>query len=264
MASRIEKRFQQLNQENKKAFAAFVTAGDGGISLTEQIIYDLEKSGVSIIELGVPFSDPMADGEAIQLANQRSLKHNTSLKDIFALVKRVRKKSDIPILLMGYYNPIYHYGLKKYAEDAKKAGIDGTLVVDLPPEEAKDLKMELDKQDINLIFLLAPTSDEKRIKQVEKMGSGFVYYVSLTGVTGAGHLKTTDVNKKVQRLKKKLSHPVMVGFGISTPQDVKKLSKAADGVVVGSAFVKKFAEKKSHSSIRKSVSELSKKLVSAL
>ncbi len=238
MKSRITKKFRELKKSGLKAFIPFITAGDPDLKTTEKIIFALEAAGASIIELGVPFTDPMADGVAIQKSYERALKKGVTLKSILALVKRVRKKSQIPILLMGYYNPILSYGLEKFAADALASGVDGLLVVDLPVEESGDLKVALKNKPIDLIYLLTPTSTPSRVALVSRQGSGFIYYVSMTGVTGASTLDTQAVSRQVAMIKKSVTLPVCVGFGISTPAHVKKLAPAADGVVVGSALIK--------------------------
>lgn len=235
--SRIDKKLQKLKTQKKKAFTAFITAGDPNLKTTEKLVLTLEQAGADIIELGVPFSDPMADGPTIQKASERALKNHIRLKDIFQCVKNIRKVSQVPILLMGYYNPLYQYGLKRFAQDAKKSGVDGTLVVDLPVEESLELKQELAKNDMNLIYLITPTSQNSRIKFIQKHGSGFVYYVSFTGVTGASHLNPKAITKKLKPLQNNLRLPLLIGFGISKPEHVKLVSPLADGVVVGSALV---------------------------
>lgn len=235
---RIQKTFAMLKAKGEKALITFITAGDPDIKTTKKIMFELEKSGADIIELGIPFSDPMADGTTIQAASERALKNGTTLKDVLKLVRDVRKKTEIPIILFGYYNPIFAYGVKRFAMDAKKAGADGVLVVDLPPEEADELKKETDKNFIDLIFLLTPTSDAARIKLVAEKASGFIYYVSVAGVTGVRKVLSSDLKNNINAIKKNTALPISVGFGISTREQVKEVSGIADGVVVGSAIVK--------------------------
>ncbi len=225
-------------ENNLKALISFITAGDPSLSMTEKIVYQLEKGGVDIIELGVPFSDPMADGPVIQASSERALKKGTSLKDVLALVKKIRHRSKIPLLLMGYYNPIFAYGLSRYAKEAAKAGVNATLVVDLPPEESSDLDRELKKEGIDLIYLLTPTSDDARIKQVARKARGFIYFVSMTGITGAKLQSIFEIKKKIGRIRQLTRLPIVIGFGISTPEQAHQMSLLADGVVVGSALVK--------------------------
>ncbi|OVE82019.1 tryptophan synthase subunit alpha [bacterium K02(2017)] len=238
MKSRITKKLSSLKLNKQKAFIPFITAGYPNLKLTEKLIYTFAECDCSVVELGVPFSDPMADGPIIQKANEVALKKGLKFKDILNLVKKVRKKTDIPILLMGYYNPMFKYGLKKLAQDCNQAGVDGLLVVDLPPEEATELKSALKNSPIDLIYLLAPTSTIDRIKLAKKHGSGFTYYVSLTGVTGSANLNPKEIAQQIKKIKKYIKQPINIGFGISKPVHVKKLAPLADGVVVGSSILK--------------------------
>lgn len=237
MPNRIEKKFKELKQQKKKAFVAFVTAGDPNLKTTPKIIHALDDAGVDILELGVPFSDPMADGPVIQRSSERALKAGTTLRKILTLVKDVRCKTQIPILLMGYYNPILAYGVEKYFKDAKASGVDGSLIVDLPPEEGGAAHKAAKVAGVSLVFLLAPTSNGTRIRTVTKKGSGFIYYVSLTGITGAKLNAHLGRQAALKNLKKASRLPVCVGFGIKTPQQAKEVAHLADGVVVGSALV---------------------------
>ena len=236
--SKISRTFEKLRSEGRKALIPFITAGYPDINTTEKFIYELEKSGADLIELGVPFSDPMADGPVIQMASERSLANGTNLKTILELVKKVRKRTEIPIILMGYYNPFFIYGLKRISRDAKDAGVDGFLIVDLPPEEAGEMKAQTDRAGLDIIFLLAPTSDEKRINLITKNGTGFIYYVSLTGVTGIRSELDRDIRKQIKKIRRKTRLPIGVGFGISSPAHAKRVAKWADAVVVGSAIIK--------------------------
>ena len=236
--SKISRTFEKLRSEGRKALIPFITAGYPDINTTEKFIYELEKSGADLIELGVPFSDPMADGPVIQMASERSLANGTNLKTILELVKKVRKKTEIPIILMGYYNPFFIYGLKRISRDAKDAGVDGFLIVDLPPEEAGEMKAQTDSAGLDIIFLLAPTSDDKRINLITKNGTGFIYYVSLTGVTGIRSELDRDIRKQIKKIRRKTRLPIGVGFGISSPAHAKRVAKWADAVVVGSAIIK--------------------------
>lgn len=235
--NRIQKTFERLKAKGEKALITFITAGDPHLKTTKDIIFELERSGADIIELGIPFSDPMADGPTIQMASERALKIGTSLKQVLRLVKDIRKKSEIPIILFGYYNPIFTYGLERFASVAKRVGADGVLVVDLPPEEAGELKRETDRFGLDLIFLLTPTSDNGRMRLVAERAGGFVYYVSVAGVTGARERLSHSVQRYVRRARRFTTLPVCVGFGISTPEQVKTVSRWADGAVVGSAIV---------------------------
>ena len=234
---RITSTFDRLKEEGKKGLITFITAGDPNLRTSKSIILELERSGADIIELGIPFSDPMADGVAIQESSERALKKGVLLKDVLNLTAEVRKKSEVPIVLFGYYNPVFHYGLKRFAKEAARAGADGVLIVDLPPEEAEELTVELDSVGLDHIFLLTPTSDESRIKVVNKHSSGFVYYVSVTGVTGARKKLSGDLKRAVKNVASKVKLPLCVGFGVSTPEQAREVSTYCDGVVVGSALV---------------------------
>ena len=238
MMNRIEKKFQELQSYNKAALVCYFTAGDPCIGFTEDIVIKLEENGADIIELGIPFSDPMADGPTIQLASERALLNNVNLHDVLNIVSRIREKSDIPIILFGYYNPFLVYGLENFSRDAKKAGADGVLVVDLPPEESVEFKTYLDENGLNLIFLLAPTSTDERIKLVSRCASGFIYLISVTGVTGARPNMDYSLEVLTDRIKDTSKLPVGVGFGVSSPIQASKISEFADAVIVGSSFVR--------------------------
>jgi tryptophan synthase alpha chain len=240
--SRISEKFAELKINRQKALITFITAGDPDLEMTSELIPEMEKCGADIIELGVPFSDPMADGPTIQKASERALAAGTTLKSILAMVKSVRRVTQVPIILMGYFNPVYRYGVRNFVDDAVDAGVDGVLLVDLPPEEAQIFKAEADAKGLDVIFLLAPTSDDERIEKVARIGSGFIYYVSVTGVTGARKSVDDSVFTTVKRIRKQVNLPVAVGFGIADPSQAGKVAEVADGVVVGSALVKLFEE----------------------
>ncbi|BCG46109.1 Tryptophan synthase alpha chain [Citrifermentans bremense] len=237
---RISDRFASLKERGEKALVTFVTAGDPDLATTEKVVLELERAGADLIELGVPFSDPMADGPTIQLSSDRALASGTTLPAILELVTRLREKTQVPIVLMGYFNPIFAYGSERFAFDAAQAGVDALLVVDLPPEEAAELKGATDSCGIDLIFLLTPTSDASRIASVRRQGSGFIYYVSVTGVTGARSAVADTLAARVTEVRGALELPLVVGFGISTPEQAQEVARMADGVVVGSALVKYF------------------------
>lgn len=236
--NRIDKTFKRLKAANKKALITFITAGDPNFKTSKEIIFELEKSGADIIELGIPFSDPMADGPTIQAASERALKKGATLNHVLELVREVRKKSRIPIILFGYYNPIFVYGAARFAKDARDAGADGVLIVDLPPEEAQELKLYTDKAGLDLIFLLTPTSDDSRMEFVSRLASGFIYYVSVAGITGARKELSNTIHEYVKKVRRFTSLPVCVGFGISNARQAGEVSRLADGVIVGSAIVK--------------------------
>lgn len=235
--NRIQKTFERLKVKGEKALITFITAGDPDLKTTKEIVFELERSGADIIELGIPFSDPMADGPTIQASSSRALKSGATLKKVLGLVKDIRKTSEIPIILFGYYNPIFTYGVERFARDTKRVGADGVLVVDLPPEEVGELKTQTDRFGLDLIFLLTPTSDNGRMRLVAERASGFVYYVSVAGVTGARERLSHSVQRYVKRARRFTTLPICVGFGISTHEQVKAVSRWADGVVVGSAIV---------------------------
>ena len=236
--NRIDKTFQKLKQKNQKALITFITAGDPDIDSTIKHIRSLEEGGADIIELGVPFSDPLADGPVIQKSALRSLQSGTTLKKIIQMVGRARKTCSIPIILMSSYNPIFRYGEEKFIKDSINAGVDGIIVPDLPPEEASSLNKLAQTNELDMIFLLAPTSTKERIKIVAKMSSGFIYYISLTGVTGTREKMAQDLKEKIFKIKQTSSKPVEIGFCISTPKQAAFSAKISDGAIVGSAIVK--------------------------
>ncbi len=238
--NRLSKCFETLKKQNSKALVTFITAGDPDLTTTEEMILLLEESGSDIIELGMPFSDPMADGPTIQLSSERALAAGTNLERILASVKKVRTTSQIPIILMGYLNPIHAYGYERFARDAAHAGVDGLLLVDMPPEESKELLGYANQYGLNIIFLLTPTSDADRMATVAKIGRGFIYYVTVAGVTGARQNVSTSLEKELAVIRDRIKIPVVAGFGISTPDQAASVASLADGVVVGSAIVKLF------------------------
>ncbi|HEY5513146.1 MAG TPA: tryptophan synthase subunit alpha [Geomonas sp.] len=237
---RIADKFAELKGRGETALVTFVTAGDPDLPTTEEVVLELERSGCDLIELGVPFSDPMADGPTIQLSSERALASGTTLPGILDMVRRLRARTQVPIVLMGYFNPIFAYGAERFAADAAAAGVDGLLVVDLPPEEAAELKGATDGRGIDLIFLLTPTSDRSRVEAVSRLGSGFIYYVSVLGVTGTRSAVADTLAERVTSVRGELSLPLVVGFGISDPEQAAQVGRVADGVVVGSALVKYF------------------------
>jgi tryptophan synthase alpha chain len=236
--NRIEEKFRQLRKEGKKALIVYITAGDPNLSTTGKLVLALEKAGVDIIELGIPFSDPLADGPTIQAASQRALAKGVDLKKIFSLVKALRKKTQIPLVFMTYYNPVLQYGLEKFCRACKKTGVDGLIVPDLPFEEAGDLVKSARKNHLDCIFLVAPTSTGQRIRAIAQKSRGFIYYVSLTGVTGARRSLPEDITAHLRQLKRMTKKPLCVGFGISTPAQAKMIARMADGIIVGSAVIK--------------------------
>jgi tryptophan synthase alpha chain len=236
--SRIAKVLSRLKEQKRKALIPYICAGDPNPQLTVPMMHGLTASGADIIELGVPFSDPMADGPVIQRASERALKHNVSLKDVIAMVAEFRKtNADTPVVLMGYANPIEHMGTHAFADAAKAGGVDGVLVVDYPPEECDAFALDVKEHGLDPIFLLAPTSTDERIAAVGRIASGYIYYVSLKGVTGSATLDTTEVAKRIPLIKKHADIPVGVGFGIRDAASAQAVAKVADAVVIGSRII---------------------------
>ncbi|MFK7939988.1 MAG: tryptophan synthase subunit alpha [Roseovarius sp.] len=243
--TRIDAKFAALRAADKKAFVAYVMAGDPDYDTSLELVKGLPGAGVDIIELGLPFTDPMADGPTIQLAGQRALEAGMTLQRTLDLARAFRENDDTtPIVMMGYYNPIYNRGVDTFLADAKAAGIDGLIVVDLPPEEDDELCIPAQAAGLNFIRLATPTTDDKRLPKVLQNTSGFVYYVSITGITGAAAAEATDVGPEVARIKSQTDLPVIVGFGIRTPETSRSIASVADGAVVGSAIVAMMGEGK--------------------
>lgn len=236
--SRIKVCMQKLQNEGRKALIPYIVAGDPNPEFTVPMLHALVTSGADILEIGVPFSDPMAEGPVIQLAHERALVHNVGLKDVLDMVGEFRETDDkTPVVLMGYANPVNHMGYRLFADRAAESGVDGLLTVDLPPEEASDLNSHLKRVSIDSIFLIAPTTTEERIKSIAEMATGYLYYVSLKGVTGAGNLDIEAVRSRVNAIKSITDLPLTVGFGIKDVKSAAAVSKLAEGVVVGSALV---------------------------
>jgi tryptophan synthase alpha chain len=236
--SRIQGRFQALSRGQRKALIPYITAGDPHPSLTVPLMNALVEAGADILELGVPFSDPMADGPVIQRAGERALKHGVGLKDVLELVVQFRERDKTtPVVLMGYANPIEAMGVENFIAAAKAAEIDGVIVVDYPPEECEQFAALAKKHEIDPIFLLAPTSTDKRIEQVARVGSGYLYYVSLRGITGASHIDLGDVAAKIRKIRAATRLPIGVGFGIRDAESARKVAQAADAVVIGSRII---------------------------
>lgn len=234
--NRIETRFQLLRSRGEKALVGFLSAGDPSVSRSLEIIRAMCDAGLDILELGVPFSDPTADGPVIQRSSARALAGGVSLRTVLDMIAALRKDIEIPIIVFTYYNPVFVYGNRRFYEDAVQAGADGVLVVDLPPEESDEMTGQWPENALCLIRLIAPTTPEDRIRQVAGSASGFIYMVSKTGVTGSSGLDTSMVAERVNRVQSATSLPLCVGFGVSTPEDVAAIASVADGVVVGSAF----------------------------
>lgn len=236
--ARIEATFAHLRQEGRGALIPFITAGDPDLATTEKLVHTLVEAGADLIEIGFPFSDPMADGPVIQAASERALAAGTTLAGVLQMVSRVRRHTNVPIVLMGYYNPVFHFGPERFAREAAAAGVDGLLLVDLPPEEAGEIRGFLQTAGLRLITLLAPTTPPERRRELAGQAEGYLYYVSMTGVTGVKQVDAAAIREEVLLLRRESPVPVAVGFGISSPADAAAVAEFADAVVVGSALVK--------------------------
>jgi tryptophan synthase alpha chain len=262
--SRIQTKFDALKKQGRKALIPFVTAGDPNPSITVALMHELVVAGADVIELGVPFSDPMADGPVIQRASERALKHKVGLRDVLQMVAEFRSRdTTTPVVLMGYGNPIEAMGWEQFAKRCAEVGVDGVLTVDFPPEESHDAFEHLQKHGIDPIFLLAPTTNEARIELVAKLARGYVYYVSLKGVTGAGNIDLTAIAEKIPQLRKHIFIPIGVGFGIRDAQTAKAVAALCDGVVVGSRIVQEI-ESSNEKQVLENVSRLIKELRTAI
>ncbi len=261
---RIEKKFEELLSRKERALIVYLTAGDPSLDATRALALALAQAGVDILEIGVPFSDPTADGPVIQAASQRALKTGTTLAGVLSMVADIRRTSQIPIVLFGYFNPIFAYGVEKFAASASKAGVDGALVVDLPPEEARELRAHTDAVGLDFISLVAPTTGRNRLKTILSSATGFVYYISITGVTGTAAPKIEDIAREVGRIRELTKMPIAVGFGISNAAQAEEIATVADGIVIGSAVVKLIDENRGKSDLVQIVSgfvnEIKKKL----
>jgi tryptophan synthase alpha chain len=260
---RIHQTFRRLKNRGQTALIPFVVAGHPDLETTEALVLRMAASGADIIELGVPFSDPLADGPTIQIASQRALQKGVTLNDIFSLTKRIRGIAP-PLVLMTYFNPIFRYGLKTFAEGCEQNGIEGVIVPDLPPEEAGPWIGEARKLGLDTIFLAAPTSPPERIRLVSRDSRGFIYYVSITGVTGTREKLPAELEMAVRGIKEQSEKPVAVGFGISTPEQAREVSRFADGVIVGSAIVKIIEEEAGNESLADRVGDFISSLAAAI
>ncbi len=264
MTSKLDYTFAQLRQRGEKALITYIMAGDPSLRETEQLVMELEQAGADIIELGVPFSDPIADGPVIQQAAERALRSGTSLRTILSMIARLRVRTQIPLVLMAYYNNIHAFGPERFCHEAVQAGVDGLILPDMPPDEAGPLKGPAAAAGLQLIFLLAPTSTAERRTFVARQSQGFVYYVSLTGITGAKLPNLADVSKNVDKIRKVTNVPVAVGFGVATPEDAANVAAIADGVIVGSAIVKQIAAHRQKPEMVKHVAEFVRSLKNAM
>ena len=262
--NRIDATFKRLKEKGQKALIAYIMAGDPSLQDTEALVLELERAGVDIIELGVPFSDPIADGPVIQKAAERALRGGASLRRILATVATLRQKTQIPVVLMAYYNTIYAFGETAFCQEGVKAGVDGLIVPDMPPEESAVLQAASGKSGPALIFLLAPTSTAVRRTAVAKESRGFIYYVSLTGITGAKLTDREDIRRNVEKIHRVTAVPVAVGFGIATPQDAAQVAGMAEGVIVGSAIVRQVEEHLHDSDLAQHVGQFVRSLKAAM
>lgn len=241
--SRISSTFESLKARGRKALIPFITAGDPSLDATVLLMHALVEAGADVIELGVPFSDPMADGPAIQRSSERALKHHTNLRGVLGAVQRFREKDQTtPVVLMGYANPIEALGVRSFAQAAAETGVDGVLVVDYPPEEGGELLQELQQRGLDSIYLVSPTTEDSRIEQVSRVASGYIYYVSLKGVTGAGHLDLDEVGRRIPRIRSHIRLPIGVGFGIRDGETARAVAKVSDAVVIGSRLVQEIEQ----------------------
>ncbi|MBI1820734.1 MAG: tryptophan synthase subunit alpha [Nitrospirae bacterium] len=261
--NRIDRTFQRLRNKKEKALIPYIMAGDPSLEMTEKFVLALETGGADLVEIGVPFTDPLADGPVIQKAAGRGLKNKTTLSGIFQTVKRLREQTEIPIILMSYYNPIFRYGEERFLAHARQSGVDGVIIPDLPAGESHSWESFAKKENIKTIFLLAPTSSESRIKKVAGASSGFIYYVALTGITGAKLTIGKEIEKRIKKIRKHSSLPVAVGFGISNPREAREISRNADGIIVGSAIVKRI-EEDTHPSVCSSLTNFIRSLKKSL
>jgi tryptophan synthase alpha chain len=264
VTSRLDRTFARLRSRKGKALIAYVMAGDPTLQDTERLVLELEQAGADVIELGVPFSDPIADGPVIQQAAERALRSGTSLRKILPMVKALRNRTQIPLVLMAYYNTIHAFGPERFCQEAADAGVDGLIVPDMPPDEAGPLEEPAAACGLQLIFLVAPTSTAERRSYVVRRSRGFVYYVSLTGITGAKISNLAEVRANVEKIRKVSPIPVAVGFGVATPEDAAKVAAIADGVIVGSAIVKQIGAHQQNSGMVAQVGSFVKSLKVAM
>jgi tryptophan synthase alpha chain len=260
MMGRIARTFDALRDRGEKGLIVYLTAGDPNLEKAKEIILGLDAAGVDVVEVGVPFSDPTADGPIIQSASRRALQKGVTLDGILNMIECVRVTSEIPIVLFSYYNPIFTYGNERFAERAQEAGIDGLLVVDLPLEEASELRGYTDRSEIDFISLIAPTTSTERVRTISRCATGFLYFISITGVTGTAKPRVTDITRHTERIREITDLPLVVGFGISTAQQATEIAPYADGIVIGSAVVRLIDENRDRTDVVQIVSEYVKSI----
>jgi tryptophan synthase alpha chain len=249
--NRIDQRFAELKKANRVALIPYIVAGYPNLKASQKIAEALVTGGADMIEIGIPYSDPLSDGTTIQKASERALSQRTTTKSVFALVGQIRRELSTPVMLMTYYNIIFRYGLDAFARDAARAGVDGVIVSDLPPEEASSWRKVARRQGLDTIFLLAPTSTKERIRRVARLSEGFIYCVSLTGVTGARKRLPPDIPHFLRRVREETNKPLAVGFGVSTPAQARELSPLCDGIIIGSALIDAIEQEKTQSGMAK-------------
>lgn len=261
--SRLDKKFIELKKDNKKAFIAYVCTGDPDLDFTKKVVLGFDKIGVDIVELGIPFSDPIADGPTIQRASERALKNKVTLSKAFTLVRELRKKSEIPLVFMSYFNPMFRYGLKSFVKEAASSGLDGVIMADLPFEESETLSRITGSSGIVNIPLVAPTTEVDRLKKILRAAQGFIYYVSLTGITGARKGLSSELIQNLKFIKSLTDKPICVGFGISKPFQIRRIKAFCDGVIVGSAIIDVIEKSLNKKDLLKKVLYFTKSLIKA-
>jgi tryptophan synthase alpha chain len=264
MPNRVVEKFETLKQSGQKGFIAYIAAGDPDLDVTRRLVIEFDRIGVDFVELGIPFSDPLADGVVNQRAAERALKSGTTLRKVLGTIKQIRETSEIPIILFTYFNPVHYMGIEQFVAEASESGVDGSLVLDLPPEESKEYKSLMDMKDLCTVYLLSPTSTDERIDLISRFSTGFIYYVSREGVTGMQEKMAGGISSIVEKIRSCSGSPVAVGFGIANPQLAAEVASYADAVVVGSAIVKRIEEKGSAPDVVEQVSAFVSQLVKAV
>ncbi|UCD59220.1 MAG: tryptophan synthase subunit alpha [Candidatus Hydrogenedentota bacterium] len=264
MSNRVVAKFEALRGSGQKGFIAYIAAGDPSLEVTRKLVIEFDRIGVDVVELGIPFSDPLADGVVNQRAAERALKGGATLRKVLGTVRRIREVSDIPIVLFTYFNPVHHMGIEQFVAEAFESGVDGALVLDLPPEESKEYKTLMDMKGLCTVYLLSPTSTDDRIDLISGFSTGFIYYVSREGVTGMQEKMAGGIASMVGKIRTRSGSPVAVGFGISSPQMAAEVASYADAVVVGSAIVKRIEESETAPDIIEQVSTFVSRLVRAV
>ena len=264
MTNRVIERFETLRSSGQKGFIAYIAAGDPTLDVTRRLVIEFDRIGVDLVELGIPFSDPLADGVVNQRAAERALKGGTTLRKVLETIKQIRKDSAIPIILFTYFNPVHYMGIEQFVAEASESGVDGTLVLDLPPEESKEYKALMDMKELCTVYLLSPTSTDDRIDLISRFSTGFIYYVSREGVTGIQETMAGGIASMVDKIRTRSGSPIAVGFGVSTPPLAAEVASYADAVVVGSAIVQKIEQEGNAPDVVEKVSRFVSQLVEAV